>query len=238
MKANPSTIEPLTDPARRSSNPWISLGVGGAALLAVYLAGVNRNLLYLSMLLSVAAMVSVLFSRWWSVLLGLCACVYLACVPARVEDLGALYPAPRNIPGAEKMWVTEIGEGETWTYQFTLGDLARDGRGAGMSGYLYVDGRNLSGLEIEMLGKTLNGSAYCGKKSGIDHVAIPLQIGTDSALTVSLRGDPGAHARIFHGPEVHGFDVYGDAVWLEFTGDRDRLIFHAKRTAGRPELGK
>jgi len=238
MTSSPSTIDRLPGPANRPAGPWLSAGLGGAALALIYLADVNRNILYLSMLLSVVILISAALRRRWAAFLGLGACAYLACVPAQVVDLGVLYPAPRNIPGAEKMWVTEIGDGARWTYKFALGDQGRNGECAKRSGYLYVDGRNLSGLEIEMQGRTLNASAYCGKKSGIDHVAIPVRIGSESVVAVTLSGDPRSRVRIFHGPEAHGFDVYGDAVWLEFTGDGDRLIFHAKRTVDKPEMSR
>jgi hypothetical protein len=181
------------------------------------------------MLFSVVIVMSVVLRRWWALILGLGACAYLACVPARVPDLGPLYPAPRDIPGAERMWVTEIGKGETWTYHFTLGGLKDPGKGAAPAGFLYIDGRNLSGLVIGVQGKTFVGSGLCSKKNGLDHVAIPLENELAGTLDVTLRGMPEATPRIFHGPEVHGFDAYSDAVWLEFTRDGDRMIYHAKR---------
>lgn len=130
MKPSPSAIERPPGPHGRLCLPWLHSGIGGALLCALYLVGVNRNLLYLSMLFSVVIVMSVVLRRWWALILGLGACAYLACVPARVPDLGPLYPAPRDIPGAERMWVTEIGKGETWTYHFTLGGLKDPGKGA------------------------------------------------------------------------------------------------------------
>jgi hypothetical protein len=127
------------------------------------------------------------------------------------------------------MWVRAIGKGETWTYQFTVGDLVGHSEGAAPAGYLYIDGRNLSGLVIGVQGRTLVGAGFCSKKSGLDHVAIPLGNDTANTLEVTLRGMPQSTPRIFHGPEVHGFDVYSDAVWLEFTRNEDRMIYHAKR---------
>lgn len=53
-------------------------------------------------------------------------------------------------------------------------------------------------------------------------------------LTVSLSGASGTAPKIYHGPEVHGFEVYGDAVWLEFTGERGRFIYEAKRGGAPP----
>jgi hypothetical protein len=229
MKPGTPAIDRLRGPAGRPRIAWFSLGIGAGILGAVYLFGVNRNLLYLSLLFSVAAMMSAVLRRWWTVSAGLGVCAFLACVPAKVADLGPLYPAPRDRPGAENLWVTAIGEGEKWTYQFTLSGLDRINGSASLTGVLYIDGRNLSGLEVGVQGETLEGSPFCGRKNGFDHIAIPLRNEKSGALTVSLRGMPQAAPKIFHGPEVHGPNVYGDAVWLEFTTNQDRLIYEARR---------
>jgi hypothetical protein len=186
-------------------------------------------LLYLSMLLSASVMVSAALRRWWALVPCLGACGYLAVVPARVDDLGVLYPAPRDIPGAQNMWVAGIGEGQTWTYRFTLGDPGGRGQGADPGGFLYVDGRGLSNLVVGVQGRSLAGSAFSSRKNGLGHIAIPLGAVREGALVVSLRGLPGTSPRIFQGPEVHGFNVYRDAVWLEFTGNGTRAIYHAQR---------
>jgi hypothetical protein len=229
MKPGTPAIDHPFGQAGRLRLPWFSMGIAGGILGAVYLCGVNQNLLYLSLLFSVAAMMSVVLRRWWTVSAALGVCAFLACVPARVVDLGPLYPAPRDRPGAENLWVTAIGEGETWTYQFTLGGLDRISGRADLTGVLYIDGRNLSGLVVGVQGETLEGSPFCGKKNGFDHISIPLRNEKSGALTVSLRGMPRTEPRIFHGPEVHGPNVYGDAVWLEFTSHQDRLIYEAGR---------
>jgi hypothetical protein len=231
MKSSTLYIDRLLGPGRQLHYRWVPMGLGGVIIGAVYLAGLNRNLLYLSMLLSASVMISVFLRQWWTLSLGVGACAYLAIVPARVAEFGAFYPAPRNIPGAENMWVTPMGEGETWSYQFTLGKLKKSDEGPNPNGYLYIDGRNLSGLVVSVQGRILNGSAFCSKKNGIDHIAIPLENERAASLTVSLRGMPRAAPKIFHGPEVHGFNVYGDAVWLEFTSKQVRGIYHAKRTS-------
>jgi hypothetical protein len=210
--------------------PWAALGTACAILGGAYLTGINRNLLYLSLLFSAAVVMSVALRRWWTVMAGLAACAFLASVPAKVADLGPLYPAPRDRPGTENMWVSAIGQGATWTYRFTPGGSGKFAGGAGLAGFLYIDGRNLSGLVVRFRGGTLMGSAYCAKKNGFDHVAIPLGDDEAGPLTVSLSGAPGTVPKIYHGPEVHGFDVYGDAVWLEFTGDKGRFIYEAKRS--------
>jgi hypothetical protein len=204
---------------------------GAAAILGlIYLCGLNRNLLYLSILFSVAVMLATVLRRWWTISLALGICAFLAIVPAKVADLGKLYPAPHDIPGADKLWCTGIGAGETWLYHFTLDGLEKYRKGAGATGYLYIDGRNLSGLAVGVQGRTLKASAFSTEKTGMDHISIPLENVAEGALTVSLHGMPQATPMIFHGPEVHGHDVYGDAVWLEFTSGPDRVIYEAKRT--------
>ncbi len=229
MTANTTAIDRLLAPARRIPRPWAAVGLGAVTLGGFYVLNANRNLLYLSMLFSAAVMMSVVLRRWWTIVLGLGICAFLAGVPARVADLGPLYPAPRDRPGTENMWVSAIKQGETWVYRFAPGDLGIAG-GAGPAGILYIDGRNLSGLVVDVQGRTVNASAFCGKKNGFDHVAIPLAGEGTSAFTVSLRGMPRTTPKIYHGPEAHGFEVYGDAVWLEFTGDRGRIICEAQRT--------
>ena len=203
--------------------------------MTAYFLGLNRNLLYLSMLFSVLVIMTVILRRWWAVLLGLGACGYLAMASAKVEELRALFPAPRDIPGAEKLWATGIGEGETWSYRFALGDPGRRGEGADPVGHLYIDGRGLSSLVVGVQGRILMASDFCSKKNGLDHVAIPLGGGQATALTVSLRGMPRTIPRIFHGPEVHGFNEYRDAVWLEFDGNGIRAVYHAQRAVAEAE---
>jgi len=230
MKKDAKAIDRLLGRAGQPYRRWFLLGVGGAIVGAVYLSGANRNLLYLSMLFSTIVVTSVLLRRWWAALLAVVACAYLASVPAVVADLGTLYPAPRDRAGTDNMWVTGIKEGETWTYRFTLRGLGKAGGGAGPSGHLYIDGRSLSNLVVCVQGRTLEGSAFCSKKIFLDHIAIPLEAEGADTLTVSLRGMPHTTPRVFHGPEVHGFNVYGDAVWLEFDRVDARLIYEAGRT--------
>lgn len=234
MKAPTTPIDRPHGSPRRSHRPWAALGIACVVIGGVYLSGVNRNVLYLSMLFSAAVVMSVTLRRWWAILAGLAACAFLASVPAGVADLGPLYPAPRDRPGTGNMWVNAIGDGETWTYRFAPGASGEFGGDAGQAGFLYIDGRNLTGLVVRLQGRTLVGSACCGKKNGFDHLAIPLGEVRAGPLTVSLSGSPGTAPKIYHGPEVHGFEVYGDAVWLEFTGDRGRLIYEAKRGAATP----
>jgi len=237
MNPATSTIDRLLGAARRRHGTWPPVVLGAVALGAAYLIGENRNLLYLSLLLAAAVIVSLALRRWWTVLLGLGACAYIACVPAEVRDLGALYPAPRDIPGAENMWVTGIGPDETWTYRFTVGDLGKPVGGADPNGLLYIDGRNLANLVVSVQERTVRGSAFSVKKNGLDHVAIPLGPVRAGVVTVELRGSPSGLPKIFHGPEVHGLEVYRDAVWLEFTAGGNRSVYHAQRSPA-PSLAK
>lgn len=230
MRPGTSTIDRPAGAARGFRGPWTTVVLGAAILGLVYASGVNRNALELSLLFSACVILSAVVTRAWSEALLLGACAYLASVPVRVPDLGPLYPAPRNVPGKEGLWVTPMGRGETWTYPFELVGLGA----GGAAGHLYVDGRDLSGLVVTVQGKTLSASAYSAKKNGLDHIAIPLDCGSPGPLVVSLSALPGAAPRIFHGPEVHGFDVYGDAVWLEFDRGADRFIYQAKRTEAKP----
>lgn len=102
-----------------------------------------------------------------------------------------------------------------------------------LAGYLYIDGRDLSGLVVEVQGKAKEAQEKIGRKNGFDHLSIPLGDEKASVLTVALHGAGRSTPKIYHGPEVHGFSVYGDAVWVEFTGSRNRIIYHAMRSAAK-----
>jgi hypothetical protein len=230
------------DGAGPVGRPWRPFAILCGLGLLVYAAGLNRNGLYLSMLFSSAAVATLCLERVWSRLLTLGAFVYLAVVPVHVPDLGRLYPAPRDIPGADRYWCAPIGPGETWIYHFTLAGLRRYDAGGGANGRLFVDGRNLADLVVEIDGRPFGASEFATLKTGMDHVSIPLDRVASGRMTVSLRQKGPRGPRIFHGTEVHGSQVYGDAVWLEFDKGDDRIIYESKRavapsTASLPPHG-
>ncbi len=228
MKTADPPIESATARAATPARGWTTLVWFAAALGAVYVLGLNRNPLYLSLLFALGALVSPCLTRRWLVVAGLGLCAYLAVVTVAVPDLGKLYPAPRNIPGAERIWCVPIGPGETWTYRFKVDGLERY---PGAVGRLYVDGRDLSGLTVGIGSRSFSAAAFLSPKEGMDHVSIPLEAIPNGTLVVSLRGTTARVPRIFRGTEVHGFNVYGDAVWLEFSRKLDRIIYESKRSA-------
>ena len=210
-----------------SLRAWLPMGVLGLLLLLAWATGLNRNVLYLSLLGSAAAVSVGCLRRSWMVAGVLAAAAYLAIVPLRgVPDLGRLYPAPRDIPGADRYWCTAMRPGEAWTYRFALDGLGRIG---GASGTLFVDGRSFADLEITIDGHPFSAASYATVKTGMDHVAIPLPQGTSGEVTVRLRQNGPLTPRIFHGTEVHGREVFPDAVWLEFDKGRDRIVYEARR---------
>ena len=231
MNPATSTIDRGLRPPRGLAAIWAAPAAAAVLLAGIYDLGLNGNLLYLSLLLAASAVLSAFLRRLWAVALGIGACVYLAVAPAHVDDLGTPYPAPRDIPGASNMWVTPIPDGATWAYRFTLGEPAGRSEGGACAGHLYIDGRGLSGLVVGVQGRTFEGSACCSRKNGLDHLDIPLEGGPEPALDVSVWGAPGARPKIFHGPEANGFQLYGDAVWLEFDGNGVRAVYHAVRSA-------
>lgn len=232
MKTGQPPIETRADGATARS--WATLAWFAAALGAVYILGLNRNPLYLSLLFALAALLIPCMTRRWVVIAGLGLWAYLAVVSVAVPELGNLYPAPRDIPGSDRIWCLPIPQGETWTYRFRLEGLERY---PGAAGRLYVDGRDLSGLTVGIGGRTFDAAAFISAKEGMDHVSIPLEATPNETVMVSLRGRAGRVPRIFRGTEVHGFNVYGDAVWLEFSRKLDRIIYESKRTATTSGLG-
>ncbi|HEY1765650.1 MAG TPA: hypothetical protein VGF85_12060 [Opitutaceae bacterium] len=207
---------------------WLPLGMVAVVISLVYGAGLNRNALYLSLLGAAAAVAVICLRRSWILAVILGGTAYLAIVPLRgVADLGRLFPAPRDIPGAGRYWCTALGPGETWTYHFTLAGLGRIG---GADGSLFVDGRSLADLEIDIDGRPFRAASFTTSKTGMDHVTIPLPPEASGAMTVALRQNGPLTPRIFHGTEVHGREVYPDAIWLEFDKGRDRIVYEAKRT--------
>jgi hypothetical protein len=228
MTTGEPTIETAAAGARTPARGWPTLAWFAVALGAVYLLGLNRNPLYLSLLFALAVLLVPCMTRGWVVLAGLVLWAYLAVAPVAVPDLGKLYPAPRDIPGADRIWCVPIPPGVAWTYRFKLDGLERF---PGAVGRLYVDGRGLSGLAVGIGGRTFKAAAFISAKEGMDHVAIPLEPGPNGIVLVSLQATVGQVPRLFRGTEVHGYNVYGDAVWLEFSRKRDRIIFESKRTA-------
>jgi hypothetical protein len=215
------------------------LGALAFIAAAVYAAALNRNALYLSLLFSASALALLCLSRTWARLVILVGAAGLALFPLRgVGDLGRLFPAPRDIPGADRFWCTALPPGQTWTYRFTvmgLGPLETDGAAAGT---LYVDGRSLGDLEIRVNGKAYRAAAYTTPKVGMDHVAIPIRAVSGDRLTVSLRQAGPLAPKLFRGTEVHVREVYPDAVWLEFDKGRDRAIYETVRLKHPPVLSQ
>jgi hypothetical protein len=228
MKTAEPAIDPAAVGAAASAREWATLASLAAAIGGVYVLGLNCNPLYLSLLFALGALVSPCMTRRWVVIAVLGLCAYLAVVTVAVPDLGKLYPAPRDIPGAGRIWCVPIRPGETWTYRFKVDGLERY---PGAVGRLYIDGRDLSGLTVGLGARTFPAAAFISAKEGMDHVSIPLEAIPNGTLVISLRGTTAQVPRIFRGTEVHGFNAYGDAVWLEFTRKLDRVIFESKRSA-------
>lgn len=226
MEAPPTESRLRVKAASRAA--WLPLGILALGILLVWTTGLNRNGLYLSLLGSAAAVAVVCLRKRWMLAVVLVGAAYLAAIPLKgVAELGRLYPAPRDIPGADRYWCTALKAGETWTYRFSLDGIARIGDAGGT---LFVDGRSLSNLEIGVDGRPFPAASYRTVKTGMDHVAIPLPPFAGRVITVTLRQNGPLTPKIFHGTEVHGREVYPDAVWLEFDRGQDRIVYEAKRS--------
>jgi hypothetical protein len=185
----------------------------------------NRNLLYLSILFSAYMIAALMLHRWWSSLLALGAFAYLACVPALIPTARFVDPVP-NTAGDR---LDPLGQGVQWNYQFYLRDLGLYQAKEKLVGYLRIDGRDLADVEITVQGKPLSPPPKPKRIYATDYLAIPIADDGTGELTVSLRAKPGTVPRMNCGPEVHGRDIYSDAVWLEFIHDRESVLYHAKR---------
>ena len=212
---------------RREASLGIRLGGGAAAWVAIYAAGINRNVLYLAILGATYLIFSLFTRRCWSGLLVFGAFAYLACVPAAIPPAGFIEPVPHGPPDSPELSMLEPGE--QWTYHFVLQDLGRYQTPEGLRGYLNIDGVDLADLRIQIQGQTLAHLPPPVIKYWREHLSIPVEGGDGAELVVRLSSRPGSHPRIFCGPEVHGFKIYSDAVWLEFLNEQTSVLYHAQR---------
>lgn len=197
------------------------------ALGAIYGAGVNKNALYLSLLGSLAVLFSLILNSWWSVVLELGVCVYLAAVPAKFAEARFLDPMPHG--PSDSPWYSMLEPGEKWNYDFTLQDLAKYRGRAHLTGYLRIDGVQLSDLEVAVHGKALSDISPPKIIYNHEYLAVPINEEDAPGLQISLQAKPGTKVKIFCGPEAYEHEMYSDAVWLEFANARESVLYHAKR---------
>ncbi len=227
MNPRSIAIDPADAPRVRLPWFWPVLTIGAMLVLGMVVAGVNQNILYLSMLSALLVTLALFIRTWTVAMIALFGCIYFSAVEADFTHLTFLDPAPHDARGGS--WATPIDPSQAWHYHFNLGDLGALQAPGPLEAFLCVDGHNLKGLLIALQGRTINAAAYCHPELPVDHIAIPLYPNIGSSLDVSLSGMPGHKPAIYIGPEVSRTHVYSDAVWLEFTRDGERFIYHAQR---------
>jgi hypothetical protein len=163
-------------------------------------------------------------------LLALAGFAYLTGVPARIPEARFLDPAPHGPP--DSPWFSDLGQNERWTYRFRLKDLGKYQEGTPFRAYLQIDGVALASLRISVQGRALEHLPTPVRKGSGEHLAIPLELPDQDSVLISLRAAPGTKPRIFCGPEVHGLNIYSDAVWLEFGNSEESVLYHARRVEG------
>jgi hypothetical protein len=210
-------------------SPWfhLSAALGSILFLAVVVSAVNQNLLYLSLLFALFVALACAVRSWPILLLTLFLFGYFSCVEADFRPLTFVDPLP-NEPAGDLVTIP-IPSNQSWRYHFDLARLSPRDTQAPLAAYLYIDGRDLRNLNVDINGQLFRGSEYRFTKLGIDHLAIPVHPRAGAALDIALKPLPGEDPTINIGPEISKTQVYPDAVWLEITNNRERLIFHARR---------
>jgi hypothetical protein len=190
---------------------------GSALVLLAVGTGLNRNLLYLSMLLSAYILWATSTRRNATVALGLGLLGVLSVIPVAVPDVEFVAfgnPYRRLQPG------------ETVSFTFSLSDVRELARRWGpVRARIIVDGRGLSGLEV-----TVNGlppvAVETLQKYGLEEMRVPFEPADARHVTVSL-GVRGGRPRIYLGPEVRGDVAYPEAVFVEIGNERVAAVHHA-----------
>src|SRR5208283_3691594 len=90
------TINHLLAPTKQPSHFWPVVGLTAVFLGGIYILRINQNLLFLSMLFALIALLSLFLPRWWMAFLLVGACVYLAGVQAKVVEARFFVPAPQD----------------------------------------------------------------------------------------------------------------------------------------------
>ena len=224
-----STIDGLLQGGSKRTR-WSLVVISVMTLGVVHLSGRNQNLLLLSMLFAVQLILSLILSRVWLLVLGHGIILAIGCRPLGTRELHFLEPSPHGPP--DSPWYSVIPQGERWNYRFFLRDLATHGSKEKLTGWLHINGIHLADLEISIQGRPLVSQPPPKIPYTIEYLAIPIDSGNETEMRISLRAKPGTAPKIFCGPEVYGYNMYSDAVWLEFMNDRESVLYHAKRATG------
>lgn len=206
---------------------------GIAVFVSIYLFSFNRNLLYLSFLLAFYILSSALFTRFREIIVVLAVCALLGAVPVNVPDAKFIKPVPDQeiISQSYQDQFGRLQPLEAWVYVFEVYDLDKYQLecGGDLQGRLYIDGLDLDGLDIRIEGVASVGSAQILPKNASDQIQLPITVETSGRVIVILNARTGMQPKIYLGPEANGFDIYSDAVWLDFRNENCAVLYHAQR---------
>lgn len=208
--------------------PGWTVAVGSGILVVVYLSDINRNLLYLSMLMSIFALFAFLWRRGWTAALACLALAYFAAVSAGVPSVKFIDPLPLDPKSG--LPVTALPADQIWKYRFVLTDLGQHQALHPMTGYLHIDGRNLANLEVKFQDRILRAADFSHEKYYLMQASIPLTPAAAGEIEVVLQSKALPAPEIYFGPESRRRDSYPDAVWLEFVNGPDVVLYHAARS--------
>ena len=194
-----------------------------AALVMLYVAGVNRNLFYLMFSLSCAGLIIVMTPKApirfaaLAVLMVAATVTVSAPLPRRVQvDLpykDSLKEYPAQIPLIFRFELTGIEQRRA-----DCGELKP---------YAMIVGRNLTALDIAANGKPpVRVDIVAANERFVLSALLPENLGN----TVTLRLDPREPVILHQGPEVMGLDAYPNAVYLRFQNPKCHVVYHAKRS--------
>jgi hypothetical protein len=194
---------------------------GVAVVILMSAAGFNRNALYLGLLLSTHLLWSLAVSSRTRLVVALGALTGLAAWPFAVPEVSF-----RN-PGSGGARYRTMRPDEVLSYTFHLESLA-----APKARRLVVDGRMLEGLQVTVAGQEARAGEYRAKYD-LQQLRIPLPETLEGVVPVVLRAREGTAPRLFQGAEVHGAELYSDAVFVEVGDERSTIVHHALRTKAR-----
>lgn len=208
-----------------------SIICGVASIGVIYIFSFNRNILYLSFLWAIYTISSALFTHFKTVLVGLAILVFLAIYPINIPK-GEFIKPTQNRVDFKDYYYTRPKPSKVWQYTFQVKNIEKHQRECGgkLQGNLIIEGIDLLGLEIVIEGNIFsNADKYIQQKYQLEQIQIPLEKNSSREIVVSLHPKTGASPLINLGAESHEFDIYSDAVWLEFKNNQCSVLYHAQR---------
>jgi hypothetical protein len=184
--------------------------------------GVNRNLLYLSLVFAVYLIVATTARSPAVLAVALLFMAFLTVRPVKPPAVIFLSPeagAPEHT----------LREGETLTYHFFLrGVEPFADTGGRVAGELNVHGRNLADLLVTIDGVERSSEGRRIRKYDYELARLPFESIGDHVLAVTLCARPGTKPSVLVGPEVDDLRDYPHAVYVRIESQTVSVTFHAR----------